>query len=143
MKIKIYVNSQVDHIYLVERFKVSNEVVVSRLLDNEKRFMENLSLTGDDKVLTGSECLSLDEYMQSAYGCKKPIRITWDGKGKIAINETSYGKIVVLEHGQVRLTTRMDWWHVQPTYTFENFNLFLKYIAALDIDEISYNAGWE
>ena len=140
---KIYANSQVNHIYLVERFKVSKEVVVSRLLDNEKRFMENLSLTGDDKVLTGSDNLSLDEYMQAAYGCNKAIRFALDSEGQIAINEILYGKIVVLKNGQVRLTTRMDWQHVQATYNFENFNLFLKYIAALDIDEISYNAGWK
>ena len=143
MKIKIYVNSQVNHIYLVKRFKVSKEVVVSRLLDNEERFMENLALTGDDKVLTDSDRLSLDEFMHAAYGCKKAILITWDSKGQIAINKTLYGKIVVLENDQVRLTTRMDWWHVQATYTFENFNLFLKYIATLDIEEIAYNAGWE
>ena len=49
----------------------------------------------------------------------------------------------VIENDQVRLTTRMDWWHVQSTYTFENFNLLLKYISTLDIDEIAYNAGWE
>lgn len=143
MKIRIYVNSQVNHIYLVKRFKVSKEVVVSRLLDTAERFMESLSLTGDNKVLTGSDCLSLDEYMQLAYGCKKALLITWDSKGQIAINKTLYGKIVVLENDQVRLTTRMDWWHVQSTYTFENLNLLLKYIATLDIEEIAYNAGWE
>ena len=141
---KIYVNSQVGHVFLVERSKAKKGqyVNVSLLLDSGKHFVKSFYATGDDKIFTAGDYMPLDEFMKAAYGCKKANRVVWNIAGKVTINKIVYGTMVRLLDGQVQLTTRKDWRQGQSTYTFENFNLFLRDMSTFDIEQAAYNAGW-
>lgn len=141
---KSYVNSQADHLYLVEssKAKKGQYLNVSLLLDSGKRFMESLPLAENGQVFAGCDYMPLDDYMRVAYGCKKANEVALSADGNVTVDSIVYGTMNPFMTGQVRLTTRKDWRQSQSTYTFENFNSFFKAMAVLDIEDIAYNAGW-